>query len=115
MKLEKFQKMIKSRITEAALNCLTGKQRTKGGEIKYEELQMSEYLSPNNTGLTIKHKRNMFSVLNRMVNISANFPSNSKIDNCICNDDQNMQNIYSCQLLNKESEQLSYSYCHNLV
>ena len=113
IKLAKYQKMIKTRINEAALNYLTSKQRTKGGEIKYEELQMSEYLSPNNTGLTIENKRNMFSVLNRMVNISANFPSNSKIENCICNDEQNMQHIYSCQLLNSESEQLSYSYLYN--
>ena len=78
MKLVKFHKIIKSRITEAALNYLTGKQRTTSGEVKYEELRFSEYLSPNNTGLTIEHKRKMFSVLNKMVNISANFPSNSK-------------------------------------
>ena len=50
------------------------KQGQKGSEIEHFSIQMADYLSPNNTGLTIEEKQNMFSVINRMTKISYNFP-----------------------------------------
>ena len=73
MTLGQFQKIVKMKVLNAALEYLQNKQGKKGGEIIYSELKMSEYLQPNDTGLSIEEKRNLFSVLNRMVNISENF------------------------------------------
>ena len=70
---------------------------------------MADYLSPNNTGLTIVEKQDMFSVLNRMVKISYNFPRNQNIENC-CGQVRNMEHIYNCKFLNTEEAKLPYRY-----
>ena len=46
-------------------------------EIKYEEIEMAEYLLPNNS-LNIENARKLFSIHNRMVQISAIFSSKEK-------------------------------------
>ena len=111
--LGQFQKIVKQKVLNAALEYLQNKQGKKGGEIIYSELKMSEYLQPNDTGLSIEEKRNLFSVLNRMVNISENFPTRQKQITCVCGLEENMQHIYSCKLLNSEKEELSYDYIFN--
>ena len=70
---------------------------------------MADYLSPNNTGLTIADKQDMFSVINRMVKISYNFPRNQNIEYC-CGQVKIMEHIYNCKLLNPEEATLSYRY-----
>ena len=66
---------------------------------------MSDYLAPI-TGLTISEKQEMFSIKNRMIQISYNFPNNKKIETCLCGQEENMEHIYLCKILNKEKEQL---------
>ena len=69
---------------------------------------MSEYLQANNIGLSIAQKQDMVSVINRMVNISGDFPVKSKIDHCkYIKKKQKIWNI-SCKLLNYKTEELSY-------
>ena len=70
---------------------------------------MADYLSPNNTGLTIADKQDMFSVINRMVKISYNFPRNQNIEYC-CGQVRNMEHLYNCKLLNPEEATLPYRY-----
>ena len=60
------------------------KGEAKGSQIIYEEVRMCEYLLPIDEKLSISDKRNIFSVKNRMVNISSNFPSQQKIEICVC-------------------------------
>ena len=114
MKISMFRKILKEKIDKTALEYLTSKQGEKGGEIKYSEIIMSEYLQPNESGLSISQKQEMFSIINRMVNISGNFPVKSKVENCICQEEaENMQHVYSCKLLNNKSEEFSYNYLFN--
>ena len=50
------------------------KRGSKGSEIFYPEVELAEYLMPNN-GLSIEDKRNLFSIINSMIQISSNFCS----------------------------------------
>ena len=109
MKINKFRQIVKQKIEKTALKYLTNKQGQKGGELEYTELEMSEYLQPNNSGLSIQQKRDMFAVMNRMVRINANFPTKNEVDFCFCGSTENTQHIYSCELLNSEKEDLSYN------
>ena len=113
MKINKFRQIVKQKIEKAALKYLTSKQGQKGGELEYIELEMSEYLQPNNSGLSIQQKRDMFAVMNRMVRINANFPTKNEEDICLCGSTENMQHIYSCELLNSEKVDLSYNCLYN--
>ena len=56
MKKENFSKLIKSRIENLALEYLIKKRGSKGKEILYKRLEMSEYLMPHNEKLSIKLK-----------------------------------------------------------
>ena len=78
MKKEKYKSIVKEKVSEAALKYLINKQGKKGREIKYPSLEMSEYLLPYNKQ-SIEEKREMFAVKTSMVNITANFSSNSEI------------------------------------
>ena len=113
MKINKFRQIVKQKIEKAALKYLTSKQGQKGGELEYTELEMSEYLQPNNSGLSIQQKRDMFAVMNRMVRINANFHTKNEVDICLCRSTENMQHIYSCELLNSEKVDLSYNCLYN--
>ena len=66
---------------------------------------MADYLAPNNSGLSIQEKQEMFSVINRMVPISYNFQQNSKMDICPCGQEETMEHIYICKIL-KNKEQI---------
>ena len=48
----------------------------------------------------------MFAIKNRMVQISYDFPNNKKSETCLCGQEENMEHIYLCKILNKEKEQL---------
>ena len=68
---------------------------------------MSEYLQPNEQGLSIEDQRYLFAVRNRMVDIPANFPQKNRSENketCICGQVEDMAHIYSCTKLNKSEE-----------
>ena len=80
MSANKFMNIIKGRINENALSYLRNKQRTKGQEIKYTEMQMAEYLSPINSKLTIIQKQKMFELRNKMFKISEMFPGKQMKD-----------------------------------
>ena len=54
--------------------------------------RMADYLLP--TGLTIEQKQEMFAVINRMENISYNFPQNKSVENCWCQEIETW-NIYT--------------------
>ena len=46
----------------------------------------------------------MFSVKNRMVRIPANFPKDKTEYKCVCNEKEDMQHIYYCDILNNGRE-----------
>ena len=64
-----FKNLIKSRILENALEYLNRKRGSKGQDIEYKTLEMSEYLMAFNSTLNIEDKRKMFEIRNEMIKI----------------------------------------------
>ena len=76
--------------------------------MKYDSLEMSEYLQPINDELSIEQKREMFSVKNRMIDIPYNFPRKNMHNICVCGETEDMSHIYNCEMLNIDEPNLSY-------
>ena len=83
-----------SKVKESAFRYLKEKQRSKGKDYNYQELNMSEYLLPTNKKLIITEKQTMFTVKNRTVRIPANFPKDKTDYKCICNEKEEMHHIF---------------------
>ena len=64
MNQNKYVNRLNKRMNENVLKYLLNKQKSKGKEIKYSEIQMAEYLLPINTQLTVIQKQKMFAVKN---------------------------------------------------
>ena len=82
MSEHRYATLLNNRIRENALKYLKDKQRSKGKNIHYEEIQMAEYLLPINTKLSIEQKQKMFALKNRMVELPENFPGRKMDDKC---------------------------------
>ena len=72
---------------------------------------MSEYLLPFNKQST-EEKREMFAVKTSMVNITANFSSNSETK-CECGQWEDMKHIYECKIYNKENPEVEFEKIYN--
>ena len=108
-KMRKFIKIINESISEAAFQYLIKKRGSKGMEISYTSLKMSEYLLPNDSGLSIDDKRYIFEIRNRMIYIPANFSSDENENICIsCKSIEDMNHVYSCRHWNNENEEVKY-------
>ena len=101
MNANTFMTILKCRINDNALSYLTNKQKTKGQEMKYTEMQLAEYLSHINSKLTIIQKQTMFALHNRMFEISENFPGKQMEDECVCTEREEMLHIYNCEILSE--------------
>ena len=62
MPLRKFKNLVRRQVKKAALRYLTGKQKSKGGDIVYAKLQMAEYLLLSRTELSIETKQKIFEI-----------------------------------------------------
>ena len=85
MSAYKFKNLVKSKIEIKALVYLLTKRGSKGQEIEYTRLEMSEYLLPFNSKLNIEEKRRLFEIRNRMSKIPINF--GNKEAKCICGEE----------------------------
>ena len=74
---------------------------------------MADYLVPNNSGLSIEEKQQLFAIINRVVNINHNFPQNNRIELCFCGELETMEHIYYCKILNKEDPVIFYKQILN--
>ena len=81
MSLYTFSNLLKKRIKVSSYEYLIKKQRSKGGEIKYSDIEMADYLQPGNNSLSIEQKQKFFSIRNRMIEISENFPGKKYLMN----------------------------------
>ena len=115
MSKSRFTNMLKSSLKTNALKYLTGKQKSKGKEIFYSKLEMVDYLLPSNSELSVIEKQQVFRIRNRMVDIASNFPKSNVKPICLCGEEEeSMENIYNCELLNGESiESEPYSNIFN--
>ena len=92
------------------------KRGSKGIEIDYPYIEISEYLMPNNL-LTIDDKRKLFSIRNKMENIPSNFSSKqNNVSKCFCGETEDMKHIYVCKYSNDEEILVEYEkiFCGNL-
>ena len=102
---------------ENALLNLKNKQKSKGKEIIYTNIEMADYLQPINSKLTIEQKQQMFAVRNRMCLIPDNFPKSETKSRCLCSAIEDMSHIYNCKILNEGRNQ-SETYeniCHGTL
>ena len=96
---------MKSKIKLNALKYLKEKQKSKGSEICYTDIEMANYLLPENNMLTIDEKQQLFAVRNRMTEIASNFPKPGGKPSCLCGAEENMKHIFNCIIFNEESEE----------
>ena len=104
-----FKNILNRRIKENALKYLTGRQKSKGKPMIYSEIQMAEYLLPKNPNLNISQKQKLFSIRNRMIEISENFPNKQIEDKCPCGQLETIIHIYNCETLNT-GERITIEY-----
>ena len=92
MTKRKFNRILKERISENALKYLTGKQVKKGKEITYNKIEMAEYLLPDSK-LSKEQKQQLFSIRNKMIDISDNLSSSEIETFCYCGEREMMSHI----------------------
>ena len=64
--VNRFKSLVRVKCQEAAYNYLMNKRGSKGSEIIYSQVEMSEYLLPNNE-FSIEDKRKLFSIRIRCI------------------------------------------------
>jgi hypothetical protein len=106
----KFTNILKEEMKKNAFKYLNKKLGKKGEEVDYSCLEMSEYLQPTNTNLTVEQKCEMFAVRNRMINIEYNFPKKDTETKCECGTKEDMQHIYNCELLSEDKKNQKFPY-----
>ena len=101
MTKSELQRYLLPKEKEAAFKFLIEKKKllkTKGVILKYNELRMAPYLTPENPVLNIKQKIFSLKIRTRMINIAANFPNKfpSKMCQLGCNSIEDTNHIYTC-------------------
>ena len=113
MKRNQLKNIINRKINEMGLRYLLNKRGKKGQEVEHQNIRMADYLAPNKSRLSIEEKQRMFAIINRMVNISYNFPQNNRIAICCCGEEETMEHIYNCKTLNSEETNIPYRRVFN--
>ena len=104
----RYTLLVKQNCKEGAYKYIMKKRGTKGSEIEYINLEMADYLLPNNI-LTIHEQRKIFEIRNKMSDIPSNFCSRDKNrSKCPCRDTETMEHIYECKYLNSEEPKVIY-------
>ena len=112
-----FKNLLKKKVTIAAFHYLSKRRGSKGSEIAYSKMEMAEYLLPYSSKISIEVKCEIFGMRNKMVKIPANYSARDVIHKCIsCNNEENMEHVYTCKLLNSEEPETEYKqiYSNNL-
>ena len=116
MSLYKYKELVKKKCTESAFSYLMKKRGKKGMEINYPNIEISEYLLPNDE-LTIDDQRYLFAMRNGMVDIPSNFVSKeNNTSKCYCGQLEDMEHLYYCKYLNNEEPEVKYEqlFCGSL-
>ena len=111
MSKNKFENMVKSRIEKKGLEYLQSRRGSKGIEIEFNALEISEYLLPFNSKLNIAEKRKLFEIRNRMIKLPYNFGKEE--EKCVCGERENISHIYECKSLNEQQAKLPYNEIYN--
>ena len=101
---KQFNIILKESILEKAFEYLMAKRGSKGKEIHYSKLKMSEYLQPGYENISRNEQLSIFSIRNRMIEIPANFPLRNIKEICQCGNEETMKHLYICEYLNNDYE-----------
>ena len=97
-----FSNILKLKVKENVLKFLLNRQKSKGKDIKNENIRMAEYLLPYSK-LSVSQKQKMFEIRNRMFEIQENFlMKEMKETSCPCGEEETMLHIYNCEILNRK-------------
>ena len=108
-----FKKILNEKIQSAAYEYLLTKQGSKGSEVKHTELKMSLYLSPISRELSTNDKCKVFEMRNKMTRIPANFSSRITKNVCFCGNNESMEHVYTCKMLNCDIPSTEYEYIYS--
>ena len=106
-----FKKLVKQKCSEAAFEYLKKKQSngSKGAEIKYESLQMADYLLPQ-ANLSLEDQREIFSIRCGTNDMKANI---GILEYCECKEVLNNPHIFKCNNLNTDEKIYDIKYILN--
>ena len=107
MTKSRFKSLIIKQIKTESLKYLLHIRKTKGSQIEYKSLQMSDYLLPNIYITNIEDRQMLFGIRNDMFIYKEGFFVN-KSDKCLCGELENIKHIYSCEKL--DNSELIYPY-----
>ena len=93
------------------IHYLQKKRGSKGNEIKFTRLEMSEYLIPFKNKLSNKEKRKMVEHRNRMMKIPYNFAN--KEEKCVYGNLETISYIYSCKSFSKKESRILFNEFYN--
>ena len=106
MTKEKLKSILNIKIRKKALEYLLKLRGSKGKEIIFTKLEMSDYLLPNDSKLSNVDKKYLYAIRNRMIKIQSNFYGQGEKESFCpseCGQYLNMNHIYVCQNLNKNT------------
>ena len=108
-----FKNLVKKHIRKVAFKELVDQQQSKqkGKFIKYESLQMAEYLLPE-ANLDILDKLEIFSLRTEMNSNPYNFGKKTSCE-IGCPEEQNNQHIFYCSKVNIEENKLIFEHILN--
>ena len=110
----KLKILLKQRINHISYQYLLSLRGKKGSEIKYEKIQMANYLSPSDIRLSISDKKEIFAIRNKMIQIHGNFTSRNFEKNCKagCPEIETMEHIYFCEKYKNNGEKIHYKHIY---
>ena len=111
MKITSFKKVLLEKINEHAFSYLMSKRKSKGAEINYKTIQMSDYLLPNTVIKDINDKQLLFSLKNDMYLCTSN-KFTKKL--CLCGiSDEKLYHLYTCTLYNDKKQTMPDDKIYN--
>ena len=111
-----FKSLVKKQAMKATVNYLKQKQSKceKGSEIKYDKLEIQDYLSPS-ANITLEKQQQIFSLRCKMNPLKENFSRNEQIKEtyCIkeCQQKIDNEHLTWCDKLNRKND---FRYSHLL-
>ena len=115
MKKTQLKSILKQKINKKSLSYLLEKRGSKGGEIIYSKIEMSNYLLPSEFKLSNDDKKQIFSIKNKMINLHSHFPSKNLQKMCIagCQTDESDIHLYKCDQINQTQPNIEFENIYN--
>ena len=109
MSKKKFKNIIKKKIYDKAFQYLIDRKslHSKVSHIKYNSLQLQDYLKPGNSDISISEMKYIFHLKTRSIDIKQNYKNkyNGNLDCISClKSSETMRHILECPMLVKNNQ-----------